>query len=215
MAAINVNSGANLILNGNIIGGGSSSGNVDGIRTIGNCTVNGNIYSGTFSNCVGLRVIGGSCIINSDCYGGSISNSHAVSVSVSTSVVVNGTIFAGLNGGSYGLTSASNNVVVSDVEFTNGVIPINGFVKFKNTAPRITVLKENNTTQQLVDPSTTDTPIETDVRDGVSYASGALTGTLKVPPSTAVSVGVPTDNTVGTAMISITDMGALLSSYVV
>jgi hypothetical protein len=56
-------------------------------------------------------------------------------------------------------------------------------------------------------------PAITDVRDGVTYASGALTGTLDVPPASSVAVGVPVDSTVGTAIISITDMGALLASY--
>jgi len=56
-------------------------------------------------------------------------------------------------------------------------------------------------------------PAVIDVRDGVTYASGALTGTLEVPPASSVAVGVPVDNTVGTAIISITDMGALLASY--
>ena len=56
-------------------------------------------------------------------------------------------------------------------------------------------------------------PIPADVRNGVTYASGALTGTLNVPPASSVAVGVPVDNTTGTAMISVTDMGALLASY--
>jgi len=44
------------------------------------------------------------------------------------------------------------------------------------------------------------TPATTDVRNGVVYASGALTGTLVVPPVTAVTVGVTYDNgTLGTA----------------
>lgn len=55
--------------------------------------------------------------------------------------------------------------------------------------------------------------IVSDVRDGIVYASGSLTGTLKVPPPTAVSVGVPTDNVVGTAVITITDLGNLLASF--
>jgi hypothetical protein len=68
----------------------------------------------------------------------------------------------------------------------------------------------------LYEPGTSlDNPAITDVRNGVTYASGSLTGTLKVPPSGSVALGVPVDNTVGTAMISITDMGALLASYVV
>lgn len=57
-------------------------------------------------------------------------------------------------------------------------------------------------------------PIESDVRQGITYgAGGSLIGTLEVPPASSVAVGVPVDNTVGTAMISITDMGALLASY--
>jgi len=56
-------------------------------------------------------------------------------------------------------------------------------------------------------------PAVTDVRNGTTYASGALTGTLKVPPASSVAVGVPVDNTTGTAIISVTDMGALLASY--
>jgi len=58
-------------------------------------------------------------------------------------------------------------------------------------------------------------PAVTDVRNGTTYASGALTGTLKVPSASSVAVGVPVDNTTGTAMISVTDMGALLASYIV
>jgi hypothetical protein len=59
-------------------------------------------------------------------------------------------------------------------------------------------------------------PSGSDVRDGITYgAGGALTGSLVVPPSGSVALGVPVDNGVGTAMISITDMGALLASYIV
>jgi hypothetical protein len=53
------------------------------------------------------------------------------------------------------------------------------------------------------------------ISKGNSIVEGGLTGTLQVPPATAVSVGVPVDNTVGTTVITITDMGALLSSYVI
>lgn len=58
-------------------------------------------------------------------------------------------------------------------------------------------------------------PSISDVREGVNYASGSLTGTLKVPPISSVAVGVPVDNDVGTAMINIADMGALIASFTV
>ena len=213
-SCISITAGGNLVYTGNITPGG---GIAPAITMAGNTsTINGNIYAGgsTSAN-AGLRITAGTHIINADCYGSNVAGSFSSGLNVtgSISVVVNGTVYAGTIATSYGLSSSSANVVVSNVEFTNGNTPINGFIKFKNTAPTITVRKADNTTQQLVDPATTDIPAEGDVRDGIVYASGSLTGTLQVPPVTAVSVGVPTDNTVGTAVITITDMGALLASY--
>ena len=48
-------------------------------------------------------------------------------------------------------------------------------------------------------------PATSNVRQGVSYASGALTGTLVVPSPANVRRGVPTDNTVGTADLTAQD----------
>jgi hypothetical protein len=210
---ITISSGGNLVFTGNITAGG---GTTNAILLNGtSSTINGNIYGGILSG-RGLAITAGTNIINADCYGSNTaSTSHAVSVTGGISIIVNGTVYAGSVATSFGLISTSTSVVVGNVEFTNGNTPISGFVKFKNTAPTITVTKEDNTTQQLVDPSTTDIPVIGDVRDGITYASSTLTGTLKVPPVSAVSVGVPTDNTVGTAVITITDMGALLASYVI
>jgi hypothetical protein len=41
-----------------------------------------------------------------------------------------------------------------------------------------------------------------DVRNGVSYASGALTGSCAVPAASSVAFGVPVDNTTGTAVLT-------------
>lgn len=55
--------------------------------------------------------------------------------------------------------------------------------------------------------NTSGVPAITDVRDGVVFgAGGGLTGTLAVPPAAAVGIGVPVDNTVGTAAITATDL---------
>jgi hypothetical protein len=45
-------------------------------------------------------------------------------------------------------------------------------------------------------------PAATDVRDGVSYASGALTGSCAVPAAGSVALGVPVDATTGTAVLT-------------
>jgi hypothetical protein len=60
----------------------------------------------------------------------------------------------------------------------------------------------NNGTIQTLGEVAADYPVETDVRDGVAYDCGALTGSLKVPPVGSVALGVPTDNTTGTAALT-------------
>jgi hypothetical protein len=56
---------------------------------------------------------------------------------------------------------------------------------------------------QLVSPDTVvDAPIPANVRNGVSYALGTFTGTLKVPSPASVAKDVLTDNTVGTAALT-------------
>jgi len=215
ISCIAITSGGNLVYTGNITSGG---GIASAITMSGNTsTINGNIYaSGSSSGGnAGLRITAGTNTINADCYGSTTAGSLSSALNVTGAIIVtvNGTVYAGTVATSYGLSSTSTNVVVGNVEFTNGFTPINGFIKFKNTAPTITVRKASTINQQLVDPTTTDIPVIANVRDGIVYATGSLTGTLKVPPPSAVGVGVPTDNTVGTAVISITDMGALLASY--
>jgi hypothetical protein len=55
---------------------------------------------------------------------------------------------------------------------------------------------------RLVSPDTVaDAPSPNNVRQGVSYSSGALTGTMIVPSPDNVSKNIPIDNTVGTAVL--------------
>ena len=52
----------------------------------------------------------------------------------------------------------------------------------------------------------TDFPSEANVREGISYASGTLEGTLAVPSPSNVASGVPTDDTVWTADFELTEV---------
>jgi hypothetical protein len=45
-------------------------------------------------------------------------------------------------------------------------------------------------------------PAVTDVRSGVTYADGGLTGTCAVPAAGSVALGVPVDNTTGSAVLT-------------
>lgn len=217
-----------LNMTGNIFGGTGT--NTPGTSLVTNATVIGNIKGGS---CGTLSAVAGGAglhctgILNltGNATGGDVnptaqSNFGQVNAGVIASGggVITGNVYGSNNSQQPGFFGANSSTVYinGDVQYsTIGTSPTMGRVYFKNTAPTITVTKQDLSQVTLVDAATTDTPVITDVRDGVSYASGTLTGTLKVPPSTAVSVGVPVDNTVGTAMISISDMGALLSSYVV
>jgi hypothetical protein len=53
-----------------------------------------------------------------------------------------------------------------------------------------------------------------DVRDGTSYAGGALTGTLAVPPAISVAAGVPVDNTVGTGGVALADIATVTGAQI-
>ena len=56
---------------------------------------------------------------------------------------------------------------------------------------------------RLVSPDTVvDSPIPANVRQGVTYALSSLTGTLAVPSPNSVALGVPTDNTTGSAVLT-------------
>lgn len=194
-SAIEANSICTLNITGNVIGTSNPGNNNAITNEISPCTINitGNIFG---LNAAALTSTQAS-IIN---ILGTITASNAVGVSS---------------------TSTSSVVTVSTPCFnaSNGIMAV--------FAPNVKLFNSGSSQWQFVTDilATNKTlyspgvalgnPVTTDVRDGVSYASGALTGTLKVPPTNAVSVGVPTDNTVGTAVIDINDMGALLASYVV
>jgi len=216
-AAINITSTGNLTFTGIATGGAGTAG-CYGIQSLGNTILNGSIIAGSAVNSSGVRLNGGTHTVNSDCTGvGGGTNTYACII-VNSTATFNGNIFGSTSSNSVGLyvTDTASNVTISTMSLsTSGGMPVAGFIKFKNTAPTVTVRKANNTNQILVDPITTDIPIVANVRDGIVYATGTLTGTLKVPPPSSVGVGVPTDNTVGTAVISVTDMGALLASYVI
>lgn len=45
-------------------------------------------------------------------------------------------------------------------------------------------------------------PSASDIRQGTTYADGTVSGSLAMPPSSAVIAGTPTDNTTGSAVLT-------------
>jgi hypothetical protein len=154
---------------------------------------------------------------------GSIINQNAPSIVLEANPIFNMTCTGMIRGSNINAIRTSNAssviTIEGDVLNVNGFMAINSFGKLliKSTAyPSWTFQDENNANKILYSPGTSlGNPATTDVRDGVTYADGALTGSLIIPPTGSVALGVPVDNTTGTAMISITDMGALIASYIV
>jgi hypothetical protein len=102
--------------------------------------------------------------------------------------------------------SAAGIINVEEIQFgINGETPISGLFKFVNSSPKVTVRTQSGTNLTLTDPSTTNPPIESNVRLGTSYGGGAFIGLLAVPSPSQVSVGIPTDNTVGTGIVTSND----------
>lgn len=113
-----------------------------------------------------------------------------------------------------GIRGVNNPVIINQAKFgASGMTPFAGLVLFESTdSNSIKVILDDSSTKTLIDPAV-DFPSTSDVRKGVTYATGSLTGTLEVPSPEAVALGVPVDNTKGTAIININDILAILSSF--
>lgn len=209
--------------------------NSTGTLTIsGNCTATGSTGSTPLiTNVTGVVNITGNCI------GGSGGGSHCVSNTGNGPVNITGIVTGGSVGGAFGVnnTSTGQVTIVGDVTAANGIavsstsatVRISGsFIYAADgtvpvSAPRIIL----NTTPlaaktryalsgagTYVDMFTADNtglgPATTDVRAGVTYSG--MIGTLAVPLPSQVSVGVPIDNTVGTAALTPSDIWNTLAS---
>jgi len=182
-----------------------------------NATVNivGNIFGGTGSGAVGI-ILPQQCILNVT--GNVTGNGNNAGIEAGNAVVnIIGTVTSST------LTAGVTGVVNSVITTAGSLINNNGRMAVQTTGKlylssstinQWTLQNDLLANTTLYEPGVNlGNPSITDVRSGVTYADGALTGSLIVPPSGSVALGVPVDNGVGTALISITDMGALLTSF--
>jgi hypothetical protein len=93
-------------------------------------------------------------------------------------------------------------------ETTRGVAPVYCAAWRWNASPSNSTYMEVMTNNLLAKrnlvtaDNITGMPAASNVRSGVSYASGALTGSCAVPAAGSVALGVPVDNTTGTAALT-------------
>jgi hypothetical protein len=214
---ISTSSTFNMVINGTVTAGSSNNNHTMSLGGAANITINGIVEGNISGASTGASSITSNSVlsivtINGICQGGS---STYVGVSTSGTCIVNGIM----------KSNSSEAVAGGGLFYLNGSMDsLNGVnaapvrrLYWNVTGGKLDITSTDTiTTNTLYPPGTAlGNPTPSDVRDGTTYADGALTGTLKVPPSSSVAVGVPVDNTTGTAIITVTDMGALLASYVV
>lgn len=172
-----------LNFNGNVTSNGTSPSLGAALELAGNMTIN---FTGTITG-ASTGAAGGAAFKNT---------------SLSGILTGNVSVIAGTINPAIWNASANNNIVINSATFADGISPIRGAVRFSTVAPTVTVILSNLSTLTLTDPSATNPPAEADVRDGIIYGGGAYEGTLVVPIPANVRLGVSTDNTVGTGIIT-------------
>jgi hypothetical protein len=209
----------NINITGNVTGGGNSTchGVAIDLTAGGNINITGNILGGSAVNATGvlLNNSGQILTVNGTITGGTNVNSN-FGVQNNAGTLQGNCIAQGastINGAQGVFANGTNTTTTISEAIYNDNAPTSGKVRFKNINPKVTVVKANATTQQLVEAGASgDFPIAANVRNGITYANASLTGTLIVPTPDNVRKGVATDATVGTADLTAADMWNALTS---
>jgi hypothetical protein len=214
--------GATLIFSGNATGGGGVGGYAIYNGFGGTVTITGNCYGAT-APAVGNAGTG-VVTINGQAIGTTTTGGGAGVANLSTgSVMVKRAIGGSYGPGSTGVTAApgvSNALLgvvsVEEIEFgANGMSPVSGGgIRLKKLGTNVAIFNYCDTAgaKTLVDATQGQMPAATDVRSGVSYASGAATGSCAVPAASSVAFGVPVDATTGTAVLTAAAIRAELAT---
>ena len=202
-------------ITGNVTGGSNT--NAMGVRntSTGTVTITGNAIGGSGAtaygannNSTGTITIIGIATGGTNATASGVRNVGAGTVNLGRA---KGTAYG--PGNTSGLTatvgaenSALGVIEIQELEYGEyGMTPTSGTgIKLKKLSSNVAVFNYCDTAgaKTLVDATTGQMPAATDVRDGVSYASGTLTGSCKVPAAASVGFGVPVDATTGTAALT-------------
>lgn len=171
------------------------------VNIIGNCIggIGGTIVSllsGVFNE-IGTINITGNAIGGST--GLAVANTSTGTVTVNGNAI-GGTAYQAIEG-----SNAAGNTIIEKAIYSNlGQSPTIGFIKFKDTNPQVEILNVSNNKITLYDVNQVSglMPSISNVRSGTTYSNGTLTGTLAVPNPNSVLLGVATDNTTGTLLMT-------------
>lgn len=105
---------------------------------------------------------------------------------------------------------------VLEIEYGDlGQSPTSGpIIISDNTGNQAIFYRPTLSKKTLTDPAATVSfPAQSNVRAGVSYASGSLVGTCAVPAAGSVAIGVAVDNTTGTATLTQANVTTALTAF--
>ena len=198
-------------ITGNCTGG--TSGNCWSVNnTSGQIVVTGNVTGGSATAASGfpsgISNDTGTVTVTGIVSAGAIASSHGISNLTTGNITVVGEVIA--TNGANGINSTNTSSVVrasgSMTYSANGTLPIMANRFFLNTTPsQARTRYALNGSSTYFDMSGADVAAAggvatSNVRAGVTYAG--LTGTCAVPPAASVALGVPVDNTTGTAILT-------------
>ena len=217
------NASARINVTGNVTGGSGNASNY-GIWNLaaGIVAVTGNVSassaaSGVLNATTGTITISGLCSAGANAPGAS--NTTTGTIKIGRAV-----------GNAYGPGNTSNLTAAPGAANVGlGVIEIEGleygtFGQSPTTGTGIRLKKANTNVavfnycdsagaKTLIDATQNAAmPAATDVRSGVSYASGELTGSAFIPSPSSVASGVPVDATTGTAVLTLANVQSALTA---
>ena len=208
----NNNSNGTMTITGNCTGGTGNGAYGTNNGSNGTITITGNCTGGSNSTGYGARNVStGTITIIGSAIGGTVAPG---AFNNSTGLLtVKRAVGNGWGIGSVGLNSipgvqsnlSGSQTRVEEFEFgALGQSPILGAVSVPDLSTNVCLVHRLSASKKtLIDPSAnTGQANQSDVRAGASYALGNRIGTLAVPATNQVAVGVAVDNTVGTAVLT-------------
>lgn len=209
---INSNTTGTVNVTGNVTGGTGGSGFIN--TSTGTINVTGNALAGTttgngiLNNSTGTIVVTGNASGRDGGSGAGVSNALGGVATVGKAV---GNNYGPGGGAAYGTGIAGGSTISTSRNYAYaleygpfGMAPVTGHVRMIADVNNAVQVPDSVTLAPIILAETvTDLfPTADDVREGVVYMGMARTGLLVVPDPANVAVGVATDDTVGTAVLS-------------
>ena len=211
-----------LNVTGNVTAGaGNACTAISATSISGTINITGTVTGGPITNCIGVSNSAGTVVIVGTAIGGAAG--PGVNNSSTGTVTVTRARGNGFGNGSVGLSAtvgvnaAQNSATrVYEIEYGDlGMSPTSGPIILLDATSNVALFyRTSGGKKTLIDSSASaGHPAITNVRSGIAYANGNLTGTCAVPAAGSVALGVAVDNTTGTAVLTQANVETALASF--